>query len=202
MRQYGFYLFANSQIFSADLDGLSLGVQLGQKGVDVMTEFGARGMRTAGVSRTLTDCWVSRKGKWGTRPFETNRAGRYVVPSFLFFHEWGVSVHRSELSRGHVKSWAVSFTSGPQSGPGKWDTLRRADEKAQKWQGDALLRWAGSAGGLGTAGLGALLPCSHGTVSALVPGTPRTTSRCDFSLYHFLPPFPAPSFKKKNKIAV
>lgn len=87
MRQYGFYLFANSQIFSADLDGLSLGVQLGQKGVDVMTEFGARGMRTAGVSRTLTDCWVSRKGKWGTRPFETNRAGRYVVPSFLFFHE-------------------------------------------------------------------------------------------------------------------
>lgn len=30
--------------FSADLDELSLGVQLGQKGVDVMTEFGAGGM--------------------------------------------------------------------------------------------------------------------------------------------------------------
>lgn len=70
------FLFACKQPdFSTDLDGLSLGVKLGQKGVDALMEFGAGGIRTAGLFRTLTDCWVSRKGKWGTRVFSADCAG-------------------------------------------------------------------------------------------------------------------------------
>lgn len=84
MKQYGFYFVCKQPDFSTDLDGLSLGVKLGQKGVDVMTDFGAGGIRTAGVVRTLMDRWVSRKVKWGTRITSTNRAGATLSRLFSF----------------------------------------------------------------------------------------------------------------------
>lgn len=104
MKQYGFYFVCKQPDFSTDLDGPSLGVKSGQKGVDVMTEFGAGGIRAAGVFRPLMDGWVSRKGKRGARVFSTNH---------------------QELGQTQGR-----FPSGPRSGPGKWDTLRQGDEKS------------------------------------------------------------------------